>query len=447
MTNKRENADKGLARPAVQALTERQTQTNCRVLASDIYASNDTHATGLNNNDLIIGPSGSGKTRGYVMPNIDVIEDSFIVADTKRNLYSHFAGDLRKRGYETALIDFVDIDNSTIGYNPLDFISTYKNGSAKDQDIMRIGNILKPVQNVNEPFWDEASQQYIECAIGYVMDFLPQNEHTMSSVEKIFSLIGSDEFQSLMREVEETAPMSLTARIYRQMKISLCADKMHSSILGIAYSRLNLLCMSQTDRLYCRNDRIDFADLGKRKYALFMNVSDSDRSMDTLVNLLYTQALQTLINSADMNPSSRLNIPVRLFLDDFAANFTIPDFDRLISIIRSREISASIIIQSLSQLKSMYGEFAAQTILNNCDTQLYLGGQDVDTADYFSSRLNKTLSTVLEMPLDQACLFIRGQKPRMVDKYDPARSGDTHVNDTHCRAEERRHENAAYQPE
>jgi type IV secretory pathway TraG/TraD family ATPase VirD4 len=94
MTNKRENADKGLARPAVQALTERQTQTNCRVLASDIYASNDTHATGLNNNDLIIGPSGSGKTRGYVMPNIDVIEDSFIVADTKRNLYSHFAPEI-----------------------------------------------------------------------------------------------------------------------------------------------------------------------------------------------------------------------------------------------------------------------------------------------------------------------------------------------------------------
>ena len=152
---------------------------------------------------------------------------------------------------------------------------------------------------------------------------------------------------------------------------------------------------------------------------LFRAGGPARRSVDRLVNLFYTQALQELCNAADQDyPEHRLPVPVRFILDDFAANASIPDFDKMISVIRSREISVSIILQSLSQLNSMYGTDRANTILNNCDHCLYLGGQDVDTAKYISFKANKSVTNILEMPLGNAWLFERGQKPAQVEKYE-----------------------------
>lgn len=161
----------------------------------------------------------------------------------------------------------------------------------------------------------------------------------------------------------------------------------------------------------------DFRSLGRRKIALFINVSDTDRSNDKLLNLLYSQALHELYDSADCSPDGRLKVPVRFIMDDFAANAVIPDFDKVISVIRSREIYVSLILQSLSQLNSMYGKDRAMTIINNCDSCLYLGGQDVDTARYIAVKASKTANNILTLPIDAALLFIRGQKPQQVTKY------------------------------
>ena len=129
--------------------------------------------------------------------------------------------------------------------------------------------------------------------------------------------------------------------------------------------------------MFSNPHQVDFRSLGRRKIALFINVSDTDRSNDKLLNLLYSQALHELCDSADCSPDGRLKVPVRFIMDDFAANAVIPDFDKVISVIRSREIYVSLILQSLSQLDSMYGKDRAMTIINNCDSCLYLGGQDV----------------------------------------------------------------------
>ena len=143
---------------------------------------------------------------------------------------------------------------------------------------------------------------------------------------------------------------------------------------------------------------------------LFLTVSDSDRTKDVLVNMLYSQALSTLMQCADQNPKHRLEMPVRLILDDFAAGAVIPDFDNIISVIRSREISVSVIIQSVTQLYDKYGVYKAATILNNCDHMIYLGGQDLDTAEYVARRTNKTLSSIIEQPLNATYLLERGRK-------------------------------------
>lgn len=152
---------------------------------------------------------------------------------------------------------------------------------------------------------------------------------------------------------------------------------------------------------------------------LFLNVSDTDRTFDHLVNVFYTQALQLLCSEADAAPDGRLKVPVRIIMDDFAASARIPDFDKVISVIRSREISVSLILQSMTQLESMYSHAEATTIVNNCDHLIYLGSQDLETAQFIGCRAYKTPESVLCMPRDKAILMTNGEKAVFVDKIKP----------------------------
>src|SRR5699024_750100 len=170
--------------------------------------------------------------------------------------------------------------------------------------------------------------------------------------------------------------------------------------------------------MYTTDHRIDFSNIGEKKTAVFLSISDMDRSLDKLIDVFYTQAFQELTASADKEPNNRLQVPVRFILDDFATNAVIKDFDQLTSVIRSREIYVSIIIQSLTQLASLYGKDRALTISNNCDNWLYLGGQDVETARVFAQKTNRPVIEVLQMDIDAAYLFTRGTKSRKVKKYN-----------------------------
>jgi len=222
----------------------------------------------------------------------------------------------------------------------------------------------------------------------------------------------------MMQELEAERPDSFAVQKYRMFQSNRTAEKMDASIRGILAAKLDPLTFDGAARLFSKEERLDFTSLGREKTAVFLTVSDTDRSLDKLVNLFYTQAMQALCRSADANrPGFRLKVPVRFILDDFATNTVIPDFDNLTSVIRSREISVSVIIQSLTQLEGLYGRSRALTIVNNCDHCLYLGGQDVDTAQYFSVKANKPADTILALPPDAAYLFVRGQPPRRVEKY------------------------------
>ena len=194
---------------------------------------------------------------------------------------------------------------------------------------------------------------------------------------------------------------------------------MDQSIRGILSAYMDSLAFDDALALYKKPGRIDFASIGRRKTALFLTISDTDRSMDHLANMFFTQALQILCRSADKDyPDHMLPVPVRFYLDDFATNLYIPDFDKIISVIRSREISVSVILQSMTQLESLYGKPCARTIVNNCDRQLYMGGQDIDTAEYVSHRINRPMENILSIPLDDAILMVRGEKARISHKFD-----------------------------
>jgi type IV secretion system protein VirD4 len=165
------------------------------------------------------------------------------------------------------------------------------------------------------------------------------------------------------------------------------------------------------------NDNVELCKIGSELTAIFVEISDTDRSKDLLANVFYSQAMSELCRSADNQPDHRLSVPVRFILDDFGTTSNIAGFENMISNIRSRRISAMIVIQSLSQLERRYGE-SSHTIIDNCDTMLYMGGNDVDTAEYIAKRCNKSLGTILSMPVGRHWQFRRGQKPKFCNTED-----------------------------
>lgn len=390
-----------------------------RILLEGQTIGNDTWQTGLNNNDLVIGPSGAGKTRGYVLPNILQCSESLVVTDTKGSLIREAGSILKRNGYKVYEIRLTDCLSSPCGYNPLDCIR-YDSGRDhySEQDMMSVAACLTPVESTKDPFWDYAARTVLESLIAYVLECLPEHEHTLSSVVALCGEMGQESFYRLFMELGEVSPDSFAVSRYNLYRGMCTAEKMYASIQGVLAEKLSPMAFDGAKALFSNPRKPRFESLGQEKSAIFLTISDTDRSLDKLTNLFYAQALQALIASADQSPGHRLKVPVRFILDDFAANVCIPYFDKTVAVIRSREISASIILQSISQLEAMYGHSRALTIMNNCDHLLYLGGQAVETARYIAVKANKSVNTILDMPLGSAWLFTRGQAPQLTRKYE-----------------------------
>ncbi len=386
-------------------------------LADGVSFETDTWQSKTNNNVMIIGPTGAGKTRHYVMPNILHSHESMIILDSKGSLYGQLADILAYQGFDVKLLDFRNLRHGS-GYNPFDFIRyDAKKDRYSEQDILALSSCLVSSYNNKEPYWDYAARQYLACLISYVLEALPKEEHDLISVAKLLNIISTDTFSKLMYELSMEKKDSDAYLRYLNIKDIRRADKMDSSIKGILSTNLDPLCFDEARALYKNPNKIIFSDLTKRKTALFLTISDTDRSLDKLASAFMSQALQQLCLCADAAYTHQLDIPVRFYLDDFANSLFIPDFDKIISVIRSREIAVSVILQSISQLESLYGHSVASTIINNCDKLLYLGGQDISSAELIAKRANKTMEIILAMGLEDAYVFIRGENSRRVRKY------------------------------
>ncbi|MGN0599717.1 MAG: VirD4-like conjugal transfer protein, CD1115 family [Oscillospiraceae bacterium] len=391
---------------------------NTRILAENVSVSNDTKATGLNNNDMIIGSSGSGKTGGYVIPNLQNISGSMVVSDTKGRLCKMFKNELKKKGYAVYTLDLVDPLRSC-GFNPIGGIRRYANGRYREQDVLTLANTVMPVLDAREPFWEKAAAGYLAFLIAYAMEVLDPEEQNMTSVCKLHHAFIRPGGSLSFLQWAERNPDTFAARKYREINSSSNAEKMWSSIMEFANRALEPYEFEEARHIFENPDSFDIRSLGRKKTVLFLNVSDTDRTFDHLINVFYTQALQLLCSEADAATDGRLKVPVRIIMDDFAASARIPDFDKVISVIRSREISVSLILQSMTQLESMYSHAEATTIVNNCDHLIYLGSQDMETAQFIGCRAYKTPESVLCMPRDKAILMTNGGKAVLVDKIKP----------------------------
>ncbi len=389
-----------------------------RILAEDVKVSNNTLETNLNNNDLIIGSSGAGKTGGYVIPNIQNITGSLVVSDTKGQLYKRFSKELEDKGYDVKVLDLVNPDRSC-GYNPLAHIRRYNDGSFREQDVLSLSNsLIQDVADDREPIWHLSARSYLAFLICYCLETMPEEEQNLVSICELNHAFSSPNGELAFVDWVRRHPQRFASKKYREIKANKVAEKMWASILGFVNAALEPFEFKEAAYIFKGEDNIDIKDLGRKKTVLFLNVSDTDRTFDSLVNIFYYQTLQNLCTLADDQPDGRLKVPVRIIMDDFATSAKIADFDKIISVIRSRGISVSLILQSLSQLSSMYDD-SKDTIVDNCDHVLYMGSQNMETAEFVGTRAYKTPEKILCMPQGYEYILTKGEEARLVKKVVP----------------------------
>lgn len=427
--NNRRNMQQIVSTVSVPVGTQGESQTdmqNCpnyRMLAKDVYVSNDTHRTKLNNNDCVCGSSGRGKTTGYVSPLISQMCGSMIIADTKNALYEQHHAELEAGGYRVLRLDLLQGED-TCCYNPLDYVRYDKETDHyNEKDIIALAEMLCPLDmDRKEPFWPQSAQMLLSALIAYILEAVDYEEHTMDSVLLLFEAgCVKGNLDKIFAEHEAAFPDSFAARRYKRFCVVTQAEKCYSSIMMFVANAINGFDCAETRGIFRKTD-LDFARIGQERTAVFVNVSDTDRSVDRIVNIFYAHAFHKLIEFADHQPEKQLPVEVRFILDDFATNTVIPNFSQIISVIRSRRICVSIILQNISQLRELYSEAAADTIISNCDHMLFLGTTEVNTAKFVGEKMNVPFYTILNLPIEDAYLFESGSTKGgiRVAKYRPA---------------------------
>lgn len=398
-----------------------------RLIAQNVYLDENRNNCSGNRNELVIGSSGCGKTGSFVIPYILSTDESFVVADTKMNLYKNYKADLESRGYKVYNLNLSQPDMGC-GYDPLDYVRyEIKNGRRvySQKDIITLSQVICPLQQKdNEPFWTQQAQMLISILIAYTLDEFKGADRNLSSIVDLFRYLCScyENDKNGVQFMDDYCikhPDSFGAKRYQMISSCFNADKTWSCIKFFVANALQVFEFDAAIKMLTKKDRFDIGELGRHRTALFLNISDTDRSLDTLASIFYTQALNVLCTQADRNKNSRLKVPCKLILDDFASNAYISDFDKMLSVVRSRDISISTVVQSLSQLYAYYGNAKASTIIDNSDLLYYMGGQDLDTAEFISRRANIPLENVLSLECDKGVLFRRGEMPLKVTKIAP----------------------------
>lgn len=348
-----------------------------------------------NKNIVVIGGSGSGKTRFFVKPNLMQCYSkkypvSFVVTDPKGTLLTETGRMLEHAGYEIRTLNTINFRKSN-HYNPFMYIRSEK-------DILKLVNTI--IANTKgegdksgEDFWVKAEKLYYQALIGYIWYEAPDEEKNFSTLLEMINASETREddesFKNavdlMFEELEEREPDHFAVRQYKKYK--LAAGKTAKSILISCGARLAPFDIRELRELMSY-DELELDLLGDRKTALFVIISDTDDTFNFVVSIMYTQLFNLLCDRADDRYGGRLPVHVRCLLDEFANIGQIPKFDKLIATIRSREISAAIILQSQSQLKSIYKD-SADTIIGNCDTTIFLGGKETTTLKEMSEMLGK----------------------------------------------------------
>ena len=428
--------------------TEKDYSSN-KILSQNVRIGLDGRRHRRNLNTLVIGGSGAGKTRFFGKPNLMQCNTSFVVLDPKGEQLRDVGNLLEKEGYVIKVVDLINMNRSHC-YNPFRYIKD-------DKDVLKlITNLIRNTtpkgSQTNDPFWEKSETALLEALCLYLLHEAPEEEQNFTMVMEMIAAAevkeDDEEYQSpldeLFERLEIRNPNSLALKQYKIYKQA--AGKTAKSILisvGVRLSAFNLESIASLTA----TDELELDLVGERKTAIFAVIPDNDSTFNFLIGMLYTQLFQMLYYQADIVHGGALPVPVHFLMDEFA-NVALPyEFDKLLSTMRSRLIFVSIIIQNLAQIKGLYKD-SWESIVGNCDTLYYLGGNEQSTHKFMSEYLGKeTLDTntygkssgrsgnystnyqqagrelltpdeVRLLDNDYGLLFIRGERPVFDKKYD-----------------------------
>ena len=420
-----------------------------KLMTQNVCIGNNAQKHRRNLNTLVCGGSGAGKTRFYCKPNLMQANTSFVILDPKGEILRDTGGLLEAKGYEVRVLDLISMDKSHC-YNPFVYLQS-------DNDIQRlVTNLFKSTtpkgSQSNDPFWDTAASMLLLALVFYLHYEAPEEEQNFSMVMEMLRAANIEDddnplpspLDNLFSDLEYENPDHIALKYYRAYH-SGSAKTLKSIQITLAarLEKFNLESLAALTSI----DELDLPSMGEKKVALFALIPDNDSSFNFLVSILYTQLFQQLFYSADHIHGGALPVPVHFLMDEFA-NVSLPDdFDKILSVMRSRGVSVSIILQNLAQLKALF-EKQWESIVGNCDEFLYLGGNEQSTHKYVSELLGKEtidtntygkstgrsgnystnyqisgreLMTPDEVRLldnQYAILFIRGERPVKDFKYD-----------------------------
>ena len=445
----RDGEEHGSAAWATPASVNAQfAQKDSTPLTQHVRLGLDTHKHRRSLNVLVIGGSGAAKTRSFVLPNILAANTNYVITDPKSEVLLATGGYLKEQGYDVRVLNLVNLEQSD-GYNPFRYL-------CDEKDVLKlVNNLIQSTtpkgSHESDPFWTKAETALLQAIILMLFQEAPEYEQNFSMVMRVLEYAEVREedeghvspLDLLFESIERRKPDSVAVRQYKVFK--LAAGKTAKSILVSTAVRLAPFNLPQIQALTDHDD-MNLYTLGEKEVALYAVIPDNDNTFNFLVSLLYAQAFQALYYSADQIHHGPLPRHVRFVLDEFAA-MPLPGFTRELATMRSRSISASVIIQNMAQIKELYKD-SWETIPGNCDTILYLGGNESSTHKYVSEMLGKaTIDTktrgqtkgksgsystnfqisgrelltpdeVRKLDNRYALLFIRGASPVMDEKYD-----------------------------
>ena len=365
-------------------------KTQNKLLTQNVAIGLDGRKHRRNLNVLVCGGSGAGKTRFYAKPNIMNANTSFVVLDPKGELLRDTGHLLEEKGYEIKVLDLIDMEKSHC-YNPFVYISS-------DDDIQRLTtNLFKNTtpkgSQTQDPFWDQTAAMLLKALVCYLHYEAPPDEQNFSMVMEMIRAgdvkEDNEEYQSVLDELferlEERNPEHIALKYYRAYHSG--SAKTLKSIQISLVSRLEKFNLDSLAGI-TQCDEMDLGQIGEKRTAVFAVIPDNDSSFNFIVGMLYTQLFQQLYYQADSVHGGRLPVHVHFVMDEFANVATPENFVKILAVARSRNISCDIILQNISQIKSKYKD-DWETIIGNCDSLVYLGGNDYSTFEYISKLLGK----------------------------------------------------------
>lgn len=391
------------------------------ILGENCIFSSNSQETGLNNNILVIGTSGCGKTVSILEPRIlETFNKSMIVTVTKRRIVKKYSAVMKKRGYNVWDLNFVHPSEGNCGYDPLMHIGSYNDITFLARSIV-LANPQK-IQSNADPYWDDGATSLLAAEISYilmtkdsptfadVLDF--HNKLTFGEGSSIISTNYDRKFDYLAEEDPSCFAVSCW-KSFKQLPV-----KTASCIFSALNTTIDSIFTPELKELFRMKKMVDFEKLALKKTVLFITTSPVNSSLNSFISTFYGTVFKDLFEFAEEQADGRLPIPVDVLADDFATGCPVNMFEQYVSIFREKGLSVTALIQSESQLSSLYGSEKATTIINNCDTIVFLGSMDLETGRNISMRTNRPLEEILYMPIGSEIIFRRGMKPIFTKRYN-----------------------------